>query len=168
VKRMLPAPMRSQIDATGEGLLLTIPGPVVWPFRLVFAAIPLPLLVVAMFMNPPLPMRLLFLLVGGAFALGGVQAWFGRERIRVTADELIHWREPIGGTKRSYDLAHVRRLRTSPAIWTQGSGQPPPGAIAFDYGARTVRIGSGIDEAEALMLLQAIASRFPHLDLVDR
>lgn len=32
-----------------------------------------------------------------------------------------------------------------------------------DYGAKTIRFGSGIDEAEARMILDSIRTRFPEL-----
>ncbi len=35
------------------------------------------------------------------------------------------------------------------------------GLIAFDYGARTFRIGSGVDEAEAKQVILIIQQRFP-------
>ena len=38
------------------------------------------------------------------------------------------------------------------------------GTIAFDYGARTVRLGSGIDEAEAHMIIESLRMRFPELE----
>ena len=42
-------------------------------------------------------------------------------------------------------------------VWGKGEG-----VIAFDYGAKTFRFGSGLDEAEAKMILIEIAQRYPH------
>ncbi len=39
-----------------------------------------------------------------------------------------------------------------------GVGQ---GIITFDYGAKTFRFGSGLDEAEAKMILSEITQRYP-------
>ena len=43
-------------------------------------------------------------------------------------------------------------------VWGMGGG-----VIAFDYGARTVRLGSSLDEAEALLIVRELkaAHRFP-------
>jgi hypothetical protein len=35
------------------------------------------------------------------------------------------------------------------------------GALAFDYGPRTYRFGSGLDDAEAREVLEALAPRLP-------
>jgi hypothetical protein len=35
------------------------------------------------------------------------------------------------------------------------------GSIAFDYGARTFRFGSGVDEAEAKQILAEIQQKYP-------
>ena len=37
------------------------------------------------------------------------------------------------------------------------------GPLAFDYGAKTIRFGSGVDEAEARVILASIRTRFPEL-----
>ena len=34
-------------------------------------------------------------------------------------------------------------------------------SLAFDYGAKTIRFGRGIDEAEATQLLERIIAKFP-------
>jgi hypothetical protein len=72
------------------------------------------------------------------------------------------------GTTREYDMAHVHALRLAPAwvfrpasalertIWLV----PGAGAIAMDYGARTVRFGNGLDEGEARRIAERIAARF--------
>lgn len=36
------------------------------------------------------------------------------------------------------------------------------GSMAFDYGAKTFHLGSGVDEAEAEDIIKAIQERFPH------
>jgi hypothetical protein len=62
---------------------------------------------------------------------------------------------------------HIRRLRTSP---TPPSAFRDPsgffgGSLAFDHGAGTVRLGNGIDEAEAHLIVESIRTRFPELEL---
>jgi hypothetical protein len=94
--------------------------------------------------------------VGGALALFTV-LWtlFGRERITVADQFLTIRREVLGvGREKRYDLATVKDLRVTPVaqdVW-QVNGQRwgfSGGIIAFDYGARTIRFGAPLDEAEA-------------------
>jgi hypothetical protein len=94
----------------------------------------------------------------GGFALY-VFLWSlaGRERILLTGSRLAIRRELFGmGRLREYDLAHVRDLRVSPGTynpfdfrsvlecWGIGGG-----AVAFDYGASTIRFGAALEEGEA-------------------
>ena len=71
------------------------------------------------------------------------------------------------GLPRRYDLAHVRDARVSPPSVTsrrgRRRGQNPftGGKIAFDYGARTFRFGTDLDEAEAKYLLDILHPRLP-------
>ena len=70
--------------------------------------------------------------------------------------------------RKEYDLQHVRNLRVVPfdaSIWSgrDSFGGMRGGPLAFDYGAKTVRFGTGIDEAEARMILDSIRTRFPEL-----
>ncbi|HEX9574576.1 MAG TPA: hypothetical protein VF994_10795 [Myxococcales bacterium] len=122
---------------------------------------------------PPTPFLLLWIAgwtVGGAFA---VYAWiwnaFGREVIELDGRALIFRREPIGlPPRKEYDLLHVRNLRVVPfdgSIWSgrESFAGMRGGPLAFDYGAKTVRFGAGVDEAEARMILDSIRTRFPEL-----
>ncbi len=74
------------------------------------------------------------------------------------------------GRSRDYLLSNVRRLRVD----SQGSGTHEQqaalsnwsgsgGMVAFDYGPSTVYFGQGIDEAEAIQLIEKIQSRVPSL-----
>jgi hypothetical protein len=76
-------------------------------------------------------------------------------------------REPIGiPLRKGYDLLNVRNLRVVPfdeSLWSRRDPWTPTGPLAFDYGARTVRFGAGIDEAEARMIVDSIRTRFPEL-----
>ena len=115
---------------------------------------------------------LLFWLIGwtiGGIAVGTTVLWnlAGKEILVVGRGELVH-RRVIGGLGRSksYDLAHVRELRVSPYIaasLVQRNQSPfgfASGPIAFDYGAKTVRMGAGVEEAEAKQLVEMIKNRF--------
>jgi hypothetical protein len=111
---------------------------------------------------------LLMWTVGGGVA---IFAWLwmakGVERILLRGDALVLKREVSGvGRTREYDLSHVGNLRVAPASWNPydwssamqfwGIGG---GLIAFDYGARTFRFGSSIDEAEARDIADQLKAR---------
>jgi len=107
--------------------------------------------------------------VGGFFAL---RAWLwmlvGREMVLVNGAILAIKRDIFGlGRVREYDWSAVANLRAAPPT---GDGQKrlgaislgaSEGAIAFDYGARTWRFGSDLDEAEAAQLVALILDRYP-------
>lgn len=109
--------------------------------------------------------------VGGGFAL---YTFFwqvaGKEVIEVSnsaitiAQKIFSFSRP-----KEYESTHIQALRVSPPIqsmfspWSNagrfwGIGD---GLIAFDYGAKTYRFGSGLDEAEAKMILSEITQRHP-------
>jgi len=116
---------------------------------------------------------LLFWLVG--WTLGGLWAlmcvlWqlVGREVLEATPRLLMHRVEIAGiGFTRNYSTNEIRDLRISSV--NQGDRcahhiSPPLfggecGPISFDYGARTLRIGSSLDEAEAKGVLEFLRSR---------
>ena len=110
--------------------------------------------------------------IGGGLA---IYVWLsqlrGREIISATSTSLSIKRDVFGyGRTKHYDPAEIRALRVSPltlnpfdfasgmAFWGIGGG-----AIAFDYGSRTFRFGSGLDEAEAKAIVQRITDRVPRL-----
>jgi hypothetical protein len=104
--------------------------------------------------------------VAGAFVMLTL-GWqiAGREILRVEAGVLSHRRAigPVGLT-RTYDLAHVKDLRVAPVPLTWQGRQSNPfdisgGPIAFDYGAKTLHVGAGVDEAEAKGLVDTIKRR---------
>ena len=106
--------------------------------------------------------------VGGAFA---VYTWiwnaFGHEVVELDGRALIIRREPIGlPPAKRYDVLQVRNLRVvsfDSSLWSRdSSGGIRGGPLAFDYGAKTVRFGAGIDE-EARMIVDSIRVRFPEL-----
>jgi hypothetical protein len=95
-----------------------------------------------------------------------VDLWVRRERVEITDTMLVHVSHHVGlPFRRAYEVSHIRRLRPAPMMsYTPkgGIGLRLPG-LAFDYGARTVFCGTGIHEAEAVMLIDVIARRFPQL-----
>jgi len=80
---------------------------------------------------------------------------------------------PLFTRTRRYDARQVRRLRpaTQPALPVAFGGgmrdtHPPlfggaPGSVQFDYGARTVRLLPGLDEAEGRMVAEWLGRRLP-------
>lgn len=120
---------------------------------------------------------MLFWLAG--WTAGGAMALFtflwqlaGSETIAVSGESLSVWQSLFGLhlPPRVYSTAHIRDLRV-PVLdvpttfgWSRrqyvwGTG---PGAIAFDYGARTIHIAAGADEAEAKLMIAAICLRYPN------
>jgi len=105
----------------------------------------------------------------------GIYAWLwniaGRQVVTVGLDGVrIENVVPMWRRGKEYRLADVRSLRVSPeqlTMWTFREGMRfwgiGGGLIAFDYGAKTVRFGPGLDEAEAETILAAIARRCPRI-----
>lgn len=88
---------------------------------------------------------------GGRVLACVVWQLFGREVITIAAGELIYRVEALGlGRSRSFTSHQM------PPLF--GAGYGP---IAFDYGARTYRLGSSLDEAGARQLLVRLAPRLP-------
>ena len=110
--------------------------------------------------------------VGGVYA-AGVLLWqlAGREIITLSATTLLHRIEVFGfGHGREYRVSAVRHLRSTDyaanLVSNQSAWFPPvtrggAGPIAFDYGARTIRMGPALDEAEARMLVRELSTRLP-------
>jgi hypothetical protein len=105
---------------------------------------------------------------GGLFAL---YTWLwqvtGREVIEVSREGIKLSRQVLGrGRAKTYLAEHIQDLRVSPspfaslAAW-RGGRQPWAmlGALAFDYGARTIRFAD-TDEAEAKQILKEILRRY--------
>jgi len=93
---------------------------------------------------------------------------FGKEIILIDGYILSIKRDLFGfGQPKEYELSQIRTLRISPMVynpsdfnsglqfWGVGGG-----AIAFDYGSKTIRAGSSIDESEATYLVNRIKSTY--------
>ena len=100
--------------------------------------------------------------------------WFvvGREVVDIDATSLtVRKRTPIYTRTFVFDMAQVRELRAPDAplpSWhssaaTSNSWMLSVGRIAFDYGARTYRFGSGVHEAEAKDIVRSTTQRYPSL-----
>jgi len=108
--------------------------------------------------------------IGGLFALYYLLWQFtGAERIEVDTQAITLRRLVLNmGRPRIYLADHVRDLRTvanPPYSWWWSSRmyywQLMFGSITFDYGAKTIRCGSGVDEAEAKAIVKTMQERFP-------
>lgn len=97
----------------------------------------------------------------------------GLEQLSVVQGNLVHRASIAGiGRTREFAGAEVKNLRSSPQLlsaWMDRSSFTPPifgsgnGAIAFDYGAKTYRIGSGLDEAEARQVVLMLSKQYPRM-----
>lgn len=110
------------------------------------------------------------------WTLGGLVALYfllwqftGVERIEVDAHAITLRRLTLNmGRARTYLAEHIKDLRSvaNPPYWGWWSSrmyywQWMFGSISFDYGAKTIRCGSGVDEAEAKAIVRTIQERFP-------
>jgi hypothetical protein len=102
--------------------------------------------------------------LAGATALYALAyALAGREEIGIHGGTLVLRRGvgPVGRT-RAFDLGSLSRLRAEPTprhdlAWP-GAAR---GAIAFDYGARSHRLGDGLEGTDVSTVLELIEARVP-------
>ena len=86
----------------------------------------------------------------------------GRELVTLALGSLKIQRRVLGtGLTREYDAGRITNLRVAPPVptWHQPKrnwGAFDHGMIAFEYGAKTVRFGAGVDEAEAAVIVEEI------------
>ena len=101
-----------------------------------------------------------------------VLAWHvvGREVVEVVAGELVLAFEVLGlRHSKKYSVSNISALRSvavPPWGFRAGSRSPigsSAGAVAFDYGARTIRFGASLDEAEAKLLVKELVLHTPSL-----
>ena len=111
----------------------------------------------------------------GAWTIGGgvaIYLWIwnlmGRQIITMHGQTLTTRRDIGGyGFDKEYDLTQIRDLRVSAmgrSAWDYsgileflGLGG---GLVAFDYGAKTYRLGAGLDEAEAKFVVRKVTDRY--------
>lgn len=114
----------------------------------------------------------------GAWTVGGgcaIYAWLwqvkGVEEILITHEGFcIKKRTPVWTRTKNYRLHEVKSLRATSSqtsIFDISRGMEfwglSGGVLAFDYGAKTVRFGIGLDEAEAKQILGDLQGRYPNL-----
>jgi hypothetical protein len=113
---------------------------------------------------------LTFWTAGGAFEVLAL-CWqiAGRQLITLAASEITVAHQLFGVRREQrYSLGHATNLRVSAEgynpfdfrsglrFWGYGGGP-----IAFDYGASTIRLGSSVEESEALALVRRLVERQP-------
>jgi len=185
--RVAPPAPRSTIVETSEGLQISIPAR-----RHVFLMLFLPVWLVGWTFGEVLAARALIPLwrtensgvmflgawlvawtLGGGLALVSLLWMFAGREVIGLRPNLLQTRNDLWGFGRSkeYDLGHVRNLRVASQSWNpydwRGGWLDPriqSGSIAFDYGSQTIRIGSGIDEAEARAIVNQLKSRHAFSD----
>lgn len=178
----IPSPSCHQAKLVDDQLVITIPSRKNWlyipflAFWLMFWAAGWISAFSSLFMTPGVVSG--FLLIWLTFwTIGGVYAiitllWLlaGKEIIQLSTYALVLRREVVGiGTTRRYLSLDVRDLRVSPTAGHGWYGRRQTfntvwhldGPIAFDYGAKTLRCGGGVDEAEAKQIVKLICQHFP-------
>jgi hypothetical protein len=114
----------------------------------------------------------LLLWIGGGLYAVYLLFWqlIGHEDIEIGPGTLSIVRRVMGFEKpKLYDVTHIKELRIAPYLpqssWPGGYNRQMwsrnTGALAFDYGAKTIRFGD-MDEAEAKMALVDILQRYPN------
>jgi hypothetical protein len=181
---------RSRVESSGGGLSIRIPSRRnvgvsifigIWLAFWIFSVVGmLPTMFIGLKNAHGTPPPLAFMVVWTFFwALGGLFAFAlffwtvaGQEHVTVDADTFAVRREALGvGFTRRYAIASVRGLRVvdDPSVgWAFGFGRGDPfglrsGSLAFDYGAKTIRFGSGIDAAEAKYIVSRVVAAKPAL-----
>jgi hypothetical protein len=109
-----------------------------------------------------------------AWAFGEVFAGYtvlyaigGRQVVVASLDALTIKTEIFGfGSARSYLVSEMKNLRFEPPAIV-ARGQRASG-IAFDYGAKTVMFGAGLDEKEGTDLVARIRQRCPVADATSQ
>ncbi len=114
-----------------------------------------------------------FWAIGISYVVIGVLWQFaGKEIIRIAEGEIEIRYAIFGiGFSKRYTLTEAHKLRVSPnppvSFWNSRRGQSPfgePGIIAFDYGAKTIRFGRSLDEAEATQIVAKLSARHAGLN----
>jgi hypothetical protein len=91
-----------------------------------------------------------------------VRAILGKEMITISAETIKIEKTPSLFIRlKKYNLADATNLRilTNTNIRYAMAYLVPPDSLGFDYGMKTVRFGSGLDEAEAAYIINMMKNR---------
>ncbi|MEK6256657.1 MAG: hypothetical protein N2C13_04985 [Chloroflexota bacterium] len=183
--KIKPGIKRHSLDDIVEGIKITIPSRKRWWLIIIIFAwlgawsiggIATGFIVILSLSGGDLSGDILFMLfwligwaAGETFAIF-VLFWqiAGKENLLVGRDSVVHSRKIFGvGRTKEYEYQYVKDWRYSnnpgTGSWERGMtfyglGN---GLLAFDYGAKTVRIVSDVDEAEAKQILKTILDKYP-------
>ncbi len=177
--------MHSKIVDEGEGLKITMPVKRNW-FVIIFLCAWLggwfmgENSAIDQVLNSDVPLSenlfILFWLIG--WTIGGIFAFTSLLWMLIGEEDLFFTYESLTVVKNLFEIlkpkkfiiTEVKNFRISTRnkmfdnklnFSSLSSGKF--GIIAFDYGAKTIKLGTSIDEAEARMLIEKIRSRYPHL-----
>jgi hypothetical protein len=111
--------------------------------------------------TPYLIQWIFFWSIGGSlFFIYWLWMVFGQERVVINQEAIVH-RYVLFGMSRSrkFPVTHIRNLRASPpalSYWNSGASFYGfgSGVVAFDYGAKTIRMGDSLDEAEGRTIVR--------------
>jgi len=189
VTKFVPvAAFRSRVESAGGGTEVTMPSrrnyvfaalQIVWLGFWVYALVAIvpPMFHTTGRNSPPMLFFVIWTvgwIAGGCFVFA-LFLWTiaGRERMTITPDGVSLRREAVGvGRTRHFELRAVKGLRVvdnaGNSVPFAGFGRGDPfgsrsGSLAFDYGAKTIRFGSGVDAAEAKYILSKIVAAKPAL-----
>ena len=117
----------------------------------------------------PLPAALFMTVWLAMWTCGGAAAvyvllrtTFGLETIRIGDGALTTQINIFGfGPQREYALSDVKALRANVRLVRNSNRTGFSSALAFDYGARTVRFAQGLDEAQGRQIVERVGARFP-------
>lgn len=178
-----PPASKHKLEDTGQTLRLVLPSrkhvlPLVifpiwligWCLATALASLPFIADPSRGFPDPFLAVWLILWIAGEAYAcLTLLWQVAGKEIIEASYQSISLRRDMFGvGRISTYLAEHIRDLRAtthsvpySPFArltygWSLGHG-----TLAFDHGARTVRFGATLEEAEAKAIIEAIGQRFP-------
>ncbi len=178
---------RHSADFIGDQLTIRIPSRKNWLqipfllFRLIFWFFAWILTATTLFTAPfEAGFFMIFLLIGwtiGGLFTANILLWilFGEEQITVSYDLFSVRRQILGiGHTKSYEMVAVKALRVGQyplpkSVWNGRRHQnvstvwKMDGPITFDYGAKTHRLGDGVDEAEAKQIVKIMQQHFPKL-----
>jgi hypothetical protein len=165
-----PPRLRHSVQDFGDRLRITIPSRKVWGQIVLLAMWLLGLVgagsvaIYALMIERSLAPILLFAFIGIFFSaiftiVPLLWQLSGREVIEITSQAMTLQLQVLGhGLPQIFPAEHIRDLRIVPNVYTPLLAL---GVIAFECGARSVRIGSSIDEAEGKHILTIIQNRFP-------
>ncbi|MCP4357431.1 MAG: hypothetical protein GY796_05365 [Chloroflexi bacterium] len=181
-----PPTARHKAEFFGDSLSINIPSRKHW-FQIPFLAIWLLfwaggwLAVTTSILHSPFEAGGFMLVWLAAWTVGGVYTmssllWMlvGVERIEISPDIFQVQRQVLGlGSTKTFATLDVYALRvtstrSSSNFWGSYGRRRQlntiwhfDGPITFDYGAKTYRIGEGVDEAEAKQIVKLIQQHFP-------